>query len=106
MSVWADGVWMLDGDGLGDLLVAVLADEPDGLPCADLVVLLRRRRGDVLAVLRADSRFEHSGRGGRGSRWRVVPSMRLGRIGAAFSGNGGHRLACETSPVAALGREA
>jgi hypothetical protein len=61
---------------LADDLAAVLAAEPTGLPCVHLVARLHRRRGDVLAVLRADPRFEHSGRA-RGSRWR----LRRGRSG-------------------------
>jgi hypothetical protein len=81
MSVWADGAWMLDRDDEGgggrwhrpmppDDLVAVLAEEPTGLSCRELAVRLRRRRPTLAATLRADRRFEQSGRG-RASRWRL-----------------------------------
>jgi hypothetical protein len=56
---------------LADDLVAVLATEPIGLSCDGLARRLRRRRNDVLDVLRSDGRFEHGGCT-RGSRWRVV----------------------------------
>jgi hypothetical protein len=81
MSVWTDGLWMLgDGPDLGDELERTLAAEPVGLSCDELAMRLRRRRAEVLAVLRADPRFEHVG-GGRGSRWMPVsdPWDGLGR---------------------------
>jgi hypothetical protein len=65
---------------LGDDLARVLDAEPFGLPCVELVARLKRRRGDVLATLRADSRFAHHGRA-RGSRWRLAEWGALGRDG-------------------------
>jgi hypothetical protein len=55
---------------LADNLVALLAAEPTGLSCDQLARRLRRRRHDVLDVLRSDGRFAHEGRT-RGSRWRL-----------------------------------
>jgi hypothetical protein len=72
---------------LADDLAAVLAAEPLGLPCAELVARLKRRRGDVLDALRADPRFEHQGRN-RGSRWRLAAGAGPGRTGAAFTADG------------------
>ena len=76
MSVWADGPWMLDG-GLAADLAAALAAEPAGLSCDELAARLHRRRTDVLTALRADPRFDHSGRS-RGSRWRLGPALAAG----------------------------
>jgi len=53
-------------------IAAVLAEEPFGLSCDVLAKRLARRRADVLAALRADTRFEHGGTR-RGSRWRLAP---------------------------------
>ena len=80
MSVWVDGLWMVGDDGLGDELERTLAGALGGLSCDELAMRLRRRRAEVLAVLRADPRFEHVG-GGRGSRWMPVshPWDGLGR---------------------------
>jgi hypothetical protein len=72
---------------LADDLAALLAGEPVGLPCAELVARLKRRRGAVLDALRGDPRFEHQGRN-RGSRWRLVAGAGPGRNGAAFSAAG------------------
>jgi hypothetical protein len=57
--------------GLAGDLRRVLAGEPGGLPCCELVRRVRRRRGDVLAELRSGPCFEHAGHG-RGSRWRLA----------------------------------
>jgi hypothetical protein len=71
VSVWADASWMLDGDAeLAEELVTLLADAPLGLSCDELAKRQHRRRTVVLATLRADPRFEHSGRT-CGSRWQL-----------------------------------
>ena len=64
---------------LADDLAVILAEEATGLSCDALARRLRRRKSDVLAVLRSDPRFVRSG-AGRGSRWRIAPHD--GRRGA------------------------
>lgn len=71
---------------LADDLAHVLDCEPLGLSCRELARHVGRRRGDVLAALRVDPRFEHSGRR-RGSKWRIAsetpastPQAQLGSI--------------------------
>jgi hypothetical protein len=61
---------------LADDLARVLEGKPFGLSCDTLALRLRRRRGDVLAVLEADPRFEHYGHR-RGSRWRIATEAPL-----------------------------
>jgi hypothetical protein len=58
-------------------LARALADEPGGLPAAELARRVHRRRADVLRVLRADRRFEQHG-SNRATRWHVarVPGHR------------------------------
>jgi hypothetical protein len=82
---------------LADDLAAVLAREPLGLPCAELVARLKRRRGDVLSALRADPRFEHQGHN-RGSRWRLAAGAGPGRNGAAFTAAGQADLGIDPAP--------
>jgi hypothetical protein len=91
---------------LGDDLSRVLDGEPFGLPCVELVARLKRRRGDVLAALRADPRFEHEGRT-RGSRWRLAADAGLGRNGAGSGAIGLPWLALDPSgiPIAQRSQE-
>jgi hypothetical protein len=58
-------------------LARALADEPGGLPAAELARRVHRRRADVLRVLHADRGFEQRG-SNRASRWHVarVPGHR------------------------------
>jgi outer membrane protein TolC len=71
---------------LADELVAALASEPLGLSLAELASRVRRRKADVLHVLRLDARFEHVGRA-RGSRWRRTgPGNRWERVLAPAEG--------------------
>jgi hypothetical protein len=72
---------------LADDLAAVLAGEPLGLPCAELTARVKRRRGDVLAVLRADPRFERHGENRR-SRWRLAAGAGRGGMGRALEPTG------------------
>jgi hypothetical protein len=62
-------------------LAHLLAQEPDGLPCDTLALQLRRRRADVLSVLRDDPRFARIS-GARRSRWRLTDTTQdsQGRI--------------------------
>jgi hypothetical protein len=93
VSVWIDGLWMLDDSpepppGERELVrrwqeggrlardVAQVLDERGPTSCHEIARALRRRKEDVLNVLRGDSRFEHDGRG-RGSRWRLAARMPL-----------------------------
>jgi hypothetical protein len=80
VSVWADGPWMLDdppeapsgerelvrhwreGGRLTRDLVVLLESSPSGLSCEELAKRLRRRKADVLDMLRSDERFERRGR--------------------------------------------
>jgi hypothetical protein len=64
---------------LGDDLARVLAEERLGLSGTDLVQRVRRRRGDVLACLRGDPRFQRVGNG-RGARW-TLDRTRWGGLG-------------------------
>jgi hypothetical protein len=73
-------------DVLAADLAHVLAAEPCGLPCCELVRRLQRRRGDVLAVLRTDARFKRRGRT-RGSRWQLAASEGQGRNGTGLGRN-------------------
>jgi hypothetical protein len=57
-------------DRLASDLARLLDGEPFGLSGRELARRVRRRRVDVLAALRVDPRFEHSGRT-HGSRWRL-----------------------------------
>jgi hypothetical protein len=61
-----------DAVRLADGLAGELEAAPDGLTCDELARRVRRRRADVLAVLRADPFFRHRGRT-RGSRWHISP---------------------------------
>jgi len=64
------------GEGkLGDVLAELLAGEPAGLSCDVLARRTHRRKADVLAKLRSDSRFEHRGQR-RGSRWIALADRR------------------------------
>ena len=65
--------------GLAQVLTELLAGRPDGLSCDEIAGRLRRRRTDVLAVLRTDLRFEHNGRT-HGSRWRTCSWDGMGRV--------------------------
>jgi hypothetical protein len=56
---------------LGDDVARVLDREPFGLPGREVARRVRRRRCEVVAVLRGDQRFVHDGRG-RGSRWHLA----------------------------------
>jgi hypothetical protein len=56
---------------LADELARLLAGESAGFSCRELRRRVGRRLSDVLAVLEADPRFEHSGHR-RGSKWRLV----------------------------------
>ena len=69
---------------LADELTNVLDGEQFGLSCDQLALRLRRRRSDVLAVLRSDPRFEHDGRT-CGSRWRMTTEPPLS---ASWDGTG------------------
>jgi hypothetical protein len=64
---------------LADDLAAILGDEHerDGLPCETLARRVHRRTADVLAVLRADSRFACSGTT-RNRRWHARVGAREG----------------------------
>jgi hypothetical protein len=63
---------------LAEDLARVLLDEPTGVACTELALRVRRRRADVLRMLKTDPRFARNGRG-RGSRWRLVAQMPLSR---------------------------
>jgi hypothetical protein len=56
---------------LAEEVVHVLTYEPLGLTGRALANKVQRRRAAVLAALRSDPRFEHTGRN-RGSRWRLA----------------------------------
>lgn len=60
---------------LADEVAAVLADEPFGVPLAELARRLRRRQMDLRTSLRFDARFTATG-ATRGRRWRLVAQGR------------------------------
>jgi hypothetical protein len=64
-----------DRDLLAAEIARLLAQEPDGLSCDALALRLKRRRADVLALLREDPGFARVS-GGRRSRWRLVDTAR------------------------------
>lgn len=61
-------------------LAELLDDKPEGLPCDELALRVRRRRSAVLAALLSEQRFEHVG-STRGSRWRRRETARDGISG-------------------------
>jgi hypothetical protein len=64
-----------DRDLLAAEIARLLAQEPDGLSCDALALRLKRRRTDVLALLREDPVFARVS-GGRRSHWRLVDTAR------------------------------
>jgi hypothetical protein len=55
-----------------DEAVELLHGHPDGLSATEIAMRLHRRKADVLAAMRHDSRFTKVGNG-RGTRYRIAP---------------------------------